>query len=116
MEKNTQVVHILSCCIWRSLPAKDHRKTSKQVHVACGIDPGVKVGLERLVSCIGGSLCSNKIAFRGSSFRVHSVGFCPSSVWAQGFVPAWCVLCTLQTVVCRSGLCVSFLGKVKYLF
>lgn len=42
-------------------------------------------------------------------------GFCPSSVWARGFVPAWCVLCTLQTVVCRSGWCVSFLGKVKYL-
>lgn len=64
----------MSCCIWGSLPAKANRKTSEQVPVACGIPPGMKVGLQILVSCVGVSLCSNTIPFRDSSSRVDSVG------------------------------------------
>lgn len=39
---------MLSCCIWECLHAKANRK-------ACGIDTGVKVGLQLLISCIGAS-------------------------------------------------------------
>lgn len=74
MEKNTQAIHILSCCIWGSLPAKANRKTSKQLPVAYGIDLGIKVGLQILVSCVGVSLCCNKIPFGVSNSRVNSVG------------------------------------------
>lgn len=69
-----------------------------------------------LVSCIGISLTLKKFPSEAAIPGWIQWGFCPSSVWDQGFVCAWCVLCTLQTAVCRSGLCASFLGEVKYLF
>lgn len=34
------------------LTCKSQQKKSEKIHVACGIDPGVKVGLQILVSCI----------------------------------------------------------------
>lgn len=69
-----------------------------------------------LVSCVGVSLALRKFPSEAAIPGWIQWGFCPSSVWDQGFVCAWCVLCTLQSLVCRSGLCVSFLGEVKYLF
>lgn len=92
------------------------KPTEKQVPVACGIDTGIKVGLQILVSCVGISLALMKFSLEAAIPEGIRWGFCPSSVWDQGFVCAWCVRCTLQTVVCRSGLYVSFLGEVKYLF
>lgn len=94
MEKNTQPVHILLCCIWGSLPAKAGTKTSKQVPVACGIDPGIKVGLHILVSCVGVCLCCNKIPFGVSNSRVNSVGLLSRYCVSWGF--CCCLVCALH--------------------
>lgn len=85
---------MLSCCIWGSLPAKATRKTSKQVPVACGIDPGQKVGLQVLVSSIGVSLCSDTIPFGGSSWRVNSCGAFVQVVCGPRVL--FCLVCALH--------------------